>query len=331
MTNEIRNRVLVELGDNFTSEQLKMIDLAVAKALFGFVIKKEETLPVVADDASQMMIKEFIARKKIKGCAKGTIKLYQSVVKDFASYIRKDLNKVIDIDILMYLDYVETKKRLAKRTMDSKRLVLSSFYTFMHTTGKMNYNPMSTIDRIKSKENVRQPLTDIELEKVRNACVTLREKALFEVLYSTGARVSEVASMNFADIDKEHRSIVILGKGNYERVVYFNAKSMLAIENYMTSRTDDNPALFVQNKAPHKRLGRSAIEVIVHKLGLRSSIGRRVFPHLMRHTMATDALSRGAKIDEVSALLGHKKLETTKIYAKINAATLKMAHTKCLA
>ena len=107
---------------------------------------------------------------------------------------------------------------------------------------------MSTIDRIKSKENFRQPLTDIELEKVRNACVTLREKALFEVLYSTGARVSEVASMNFADIDKEHRSIVILGKGNYERVVYFNAKSMLAIENYKASRTDDNPALFVQKR-----------------------------------------------------------------------------------
>lgn len=265
------------------------------KQCFGYVVKKEETLPSVVDDDTQMVVKEFIARKRIKGCSNGTINLYRSVIKDFATYIKKDLITAKDIDILMYIDWVGTTRHNTLKTLDEKRLILSSFFTFLHTTGKMSYNPMATIDRIKFKETVRQPLSDLELEKVRNSCKTLREKALVEVLYSTGARVSEIVNLNYTDIDMEHRSVVVLGKGNCERTVYFTAKSIIAIQNYLNSRTDDNPALFIQGKKPNCRLGKTSIEREIRNLGVRSGISRRVFPHLMRHTMATDALNRGAK------------------------------------
>lgn len=328
MTNEIRNKVLLLLENKFTTEQLQEIDLAVAKAMRGYKIEKEETLPSVRNNEMPIEIKEFIARKRLKGCSKGTIYQYTDVLSNFAYWLKKDLSTVKDLDVLMYLDWIKTTYKISDRTLDTRRLILSSFYSFMHSTGKISYNPMATIDRIKFKEKVREPLSDMELEMARNACQTLREKALFEVLYSTGARVSEIVEINYTEIDKEHRSVVILGKGNCERHVYFNAKSMLAINNYLATRNDDNPALFIQTRAPYHRLGKSSIEQIIRNIGERSGIGRRVFPHLMRHTMATDALSHGAKINEVSALLGHKKLETTKIYAKISNATLQKTHAQ---
>lgn len=328
MTGEIRNKALVLLENKFTTEQLQEIDLAIAKALCGYKVEKEETLPATTSYDIPIEVREFIARKRLKGCSGATIVSYEDLLKNFVGWCKKPLNTVKDIDILMYLDWVKSTRKITDRTLDTKRLILSSFYTFMHSTGKISYHPLSTIDRIKFKEKVREPLTDIELEMVRNSCVTLREKALFEVMYSTGARVSEIMNINYADIDKDHRSIIILGKGNCERHVYLNAKSMIAIDNYLKTRTDDCPALFVRDVKPYTRLTKAAIELSVRKLGERSGIGRRVFPHLMRHTMATDALGHGAKIDEVSALLGHKKIETTKIYAKTSNAALQRTHAQ---
>ena len=154
----------------------------------------------------------------------------------------------------------------------------------------------------------------MELERVRNACKTHREKAIVEVLYSTGGRVSEVVRINYKEINCTDWSVRILGKGSYERFVFFTPRAVIAMEEYLKTRNDDNPALFVSLNAPYNRLGKSSIESIVRDIGKRSGIGRNIFPHLFRHTFATDMLSHGAKINEVSKLLGHHKLDTTRIY-----------------
>lgn len=176
---------------------------------------------------------------------------------------------------------------------------------------------------------VREPLDDMELEMVRSACVTPREKALFEVLYASGDRVSEVEKMNYSDINQKNWSIVILGKGNKERTIFLNAKAVLAIRRYMETRNDSNPALFVSQRRPYGRLGTQSIEEEIREIGKRSGIGRRVSPHLMRHTYATNLLYYGAPIEEVSKLLGHSKLRTTQIYTKINTAELEHTYRKC--
>lgn len=328
MTNNIRNNIMLELKTNFTTEQLQMIDLAVAKSIKGYKIEKEETLPIVREQIIPIEVNEFLIRKQIKGCSDKTLEQYKYLMKDFSLWLNKDIRKVTDIDILSYLDYRLKNKKVSKKTLDNNRLILSSFYSFMRDTGKISYNPMSTIDRIKFRENVREPLSDIELEKVRNACKTLREKAMFEVFYSTGARVSEIVELNYTDINFINRSVLITGKGDQERHIYFNAKSIIAIQNYMETRNDDNNALFVSYRKPYKRLSKTMIEKEIKNIGERSGIGRNIFPHLLRHTFATDMLEHGANIDIVSKLLGHKKLETTQIYAKIKKKELEFSHNK---
>ena len=327
MVSEIRNNLLMELQGEFSVDQLKIIDLAIAKALRGYRIEKEETLPVTTVYEMPLDVREFLARKKVKGCSTGTIKQYRDLLSDFALWVRKDLRQVQDLDILAYLDYRE-KMGVCKRTLDGKRLILSTFYAYMQDTGKISHNPSKSVDPVKYKVKVREPLTDMELEQVRSSCRTLREKAIFETLYATGCRVSELVGINYADIDKMSRSVVNTGKGDQERYVFFNAKAMLAIKKYLDSRKDHNPALFVSSRRPHNRLGKEAIEREIRAIGKRSGIERPVFPHLMRHTFATDLLEHGASLNEVSELLGHKKLDTTKIYAKISTSTLASSYKK---
>ena len=168
----------------------------------------------------------------------------------------------------------------------------------------------------------------MELERVRNACRTPREKAMLEVLYSTGVRVSEIVRLNIADIDVKNRYAIVLGKGKKERYIYFNAKSLIAIDEYLKTRTDNSPALFVRSRSPFDRLGKGTIEADIKRIGERAGIGRNIFPHLLRHTFATDMLYRGAELDEVSELLGHAKLETTKIYAKTSNEKMKLTHRR---
>lgn len=328
---EIRNKVIAALENNFTAEQLKMIDVALSKVLIGYKIEVEETLPSVVGDLRPIEVQEFLARKKMKGCSDGTIKQYAMLLDDFSVWAQRKLSQIRDIDILVYLDYVKTTRKISSRTLEGKRLIISTFYTYMHESGKMSYNPSKGVDRIKYKERVREPLNDIELEKVRNACRTPREKALFEVLYSTGARVSEIASLNRSDVDQTSRSTIITGKGDQERHIFFNAKAILAVEEYLKTRTDQNEALFVADINPHRRLGKTSIEKIIRELGERSGVNRPVFPHLIRHTFATDMLSRGAKIDQVSKMLGHKRIDTTQIYAKTSAESMRMVHKMCVA
>lgn len=328
---EIRNKVIAALENNFTAEQLKMIDVALSKVLIGYKIEVEETLPSVVGDLRPIEVQEFLSRKKMKGCSDGTIKQYAMLLDDFSAWAQRKLSQIRDIDILVYLDYVKTTRKISSRTLEGKRLIISTFYTYMHESGKMSYNPSKGVDRIKYKERVREPLNDIELEKVRNACRTPREKALFEVLYSTGARVSEIASLNRSDVDQTSRSTIITGKGDQERHIFFNAKAILAVEEYLKTRTDQNEALFVADINPHRRLGKTSIEKIIRELGERSGVNRPVFPHLIRHTFATDMLSRGAKIDQVSKMLGHKRIDTTQIYAKTSTESMRMVHKMCVA
>lgn len=329
MTKNVREEVITLLQNDFIKEQLFMIGNAIAKVLQNVIITSTEELPVVYGE-TPIEIKEFIARKKIKGCSQGTVYQYQKVLEGFCAYIKKDVKEVKDIDVLMYLDFAKTKKQLSDRTLDTRRLILSSFYTFLHDTGKISINSLKSIDRIKFVEKKRQALTDIELEKIRNACITPREKALFEVLYSTGCRVSEVTGLKWSDIDWQNRSVKVLGKGKKERTVFFNAKSLIALQNYKNSRKDEEDIIFIGERNCSSCIKKCTMEKIIRDLGKRAKINRPVFPHLIRHTFATNMFIHGANIYEVSQILGHTKIETTKIYVKTNDDMLRNSHRKCL-
>lgn len=329
MVGEIRDNIILSLQKEFTPEQLKMIDFAVAQAMQGYKVEKEETLPVACDAVLPTEVREFLIRKSMKGCADGTIQRYKELLTDFCLWFGKDIKTAKDTDILVYLALCK-KRGNSNRTLEGKRRTFSSLFTFLHDSGKIPLNPIRTIEPIKFEANIREPLDDLELEMVRNACISPRDKALFEVLYSTGCRVSEIVNMNYSDIDFRSRTARVIGKGNKQREVVFNAKSLLAIRVYMSTRDDNDPALFVSDRAPHGRLHKEGIERIVKEIGKRSGINRPISPHYLRHTMATDMLQHGAPLTEVQCLLGHTSPNTTQIYAKTNIDQAVQSHHRCI-
>lgn len=312
---KLRDKILATLSPNFSSEQLHMIDAAVADALKGMRVEPEETLPAVTS-GGMPEVAEYLARKKSKGLKAGTLEQYRMVLQAFCTVTQKPIEKIKDWDILRFLDQYESYRGIGKRRKDSMRIILNGFFRYMADSGRLQANPMATVEGVKYAKKVRQPLSPIELERLRRACRTMRERALIEFFFATGCRVSEVVRIDREDIDYYGKKIKVIGKGDKERYVFFNAAAAVALDDYFRERTDKNPALFVSDRAPHARLGKNAIEKVIRQIGERAGIGRRVFPHLIRHTTATFLYQHGMRLEDLQVLLGHDSADTTRIYAK---------------
>jgi integrase/recombinase XerD len=230
----------------------------------------------------------------------------------------------------MYLLAYEQARGVSRSALNDRRRILNSFYTWMVREDIIGKNPMVKIDAIKCDKNIREPLTALELEQMRSTSSTFREKALLEMLYSTGCRVSELIALDRVCIDYNSGRVKVFGKGRKERYCFLNAKAQLAIKKYLFSRSDDNPALFVADKQPHDRIGKGAIEKEIRRIGERAKISRNVFPHLIRHTTATHMLQHGASLAEVQMILGHESPATTQIYAKTDLQGLQLVHQRCI-
>ena len=312
---EVRDKVLSLLQYHFNSEQLMMIDIALTEATKGFVLTPVETLPTIRIDILPE-IGEFLARKKSKGLARGTLVQYKQVLTAFALATPTTIENIKDWDIIKFLDFYADCRGVGNRRKDAMRVILNGFFRYMADSGRLLANPMVTIEPIKYKKKVRQPLTPVEFERFRRGCLTARERAIVEFIFATGCRISEVVALNRTDIDFYTRTIKVTGKGDKERFVYLNAAAIVALEDYFAERKDHQEALFVSTRRPYQRLKNNAIEKIVGRIGERVGINRKVFPHLIRHTMATYMINHGMRIERLQIILGHEKADTTRIYAK---------------
>jgi integrase/recombinase XerD len=205
---------------------------------------------------------------------------------------------------------------------------LKSFFSWLEGQEYIRKSPMKNIKQTKTPKRVRKALSDDELELLRCTCETPREKAIVEFMYSTGCRVSEVASVNKDDINWNKRSLMVVGKGDKEREVYLNAKAVLLLHNYLATRTDTKPALFVCSKKPYNRLGSRSFEEIIKELGERANLSKNIHPHILRHTLATHLLRAGVPLPVVQRILGHESCSTTEIYAQIDQEDVQTAHRK---
>lgn len=315
MQRKLRDKILAILGPAFDADQLAMIDLAVCEALQDYKIEVKETLPAVATGPEKEAA-EFLARKRSKGLKRSTLIQYEHVLRAFCSFVRKPIGDITDWDVLRFLDVYESSRRIGKRRKDGMRVVLNGFFRYMTDSGRVRINPMATIEPIKYRKKVRQPLTAVEFEKLRRACNTLKERALVEFFFATGCRVSEVVELSKSDIDYYNRRIKVLGKGDKERYVFFNAACTVALDEYFRSRTDCQDAIFVSDRRPYQPIKKNAIERVFRILGERAGIGRHVFPHLIRHTTATHLYQHGMRLEDLQVFLGHECADTTRIYAK---------------
>ena len=274
--------------------------------------------------------KIFFVTRKIEGMSVKSLEQYDLVLRDFFYAANKSLEEITTNDIRLYLYNTQQVRNISNRTLNGRRSIIHSFMEWAANEGYIGNNPCRSIHRIKFEKKERQPLSGIELEMVREACETIRDKAIVEMFYSTGCRVTEMERLDITDIDFQRKEVRLFGKGDKHRTSYLNAKAELAVRNYLATRDDGNPALYVSDRAPHQRLKKAAIEKRVRQLGEKSGIGRRLYPHLFRHTMATDGLDRGMPVEEVQQILGHVDVATTMIYAQVSRVNVKNNHRRCI-
>ena len=229
-----------------------------------------------------------------------------------------------------YLTDYQKINNCSKVSIDNIRRNLSSFFSWLEEENYILKSPMKRIHKIKTDKVIKETLSDESLECLRDSCDNLRDLAIIDLLASTGMRVGELVNINIEDIDFENRECVVFGKGNKERPVYFDARTKIHLKNYLKSRTDDNPALFVSLDKPFNRLQISGVEIRLRNLGRRLGI-HRVHPHKFRRTVATRAIDKGMPIEQVQSLLGHSQIDTTMHYAMVNQNNVKESHRKFVA
>ncbi len=206
---------------------------------------------------------------------------------------------------------------------------LSSFYRWLEDENYIFKSPLRRTHKIKTRKVVKEPFTDEEIERLRDGCKYPRDLVIIEFLYSTGVRIGELCKLNRSDIDFEKRECIVLEKGDKERVTYFDARTKLHLIEYLKSRDDNNPALFVSIRKPATRLEEGGVEAMLRKIGERCNV-TCYHPHRWRRTCASAALSKGMPIEQVQKMLGHEEISTTLTYLMITDSTVKSSHRKYL-
>ena len=269
----------------------------------------------------------FLSAKQVEGRSDKTLIYYKSTLEKMLLKIKKQVYNINTDDLRRYLFDHKNYKQSSKTTIDNMRRIFSSFFSWLEDEEKKIKNPVRRIHRVKTGRVVKDILTDENLEILRDNCEEIRDLAIVELLTSTGIRVGELVNLNIEDINFYERECKVFGKGESERVVYFDARTKIHLMEYLQTRIDENPALFVSLNNPYKRLGISGVETRLRELGQKCKINK-VHPHKFRRTMATNAIDKGMPIEQVQKLLGHVQIDTTMQYAMVNQSNVKQAHRK---
>ena len=336
---------------NVKCPELEKVKLHFSVILESYDIRpKEKSVAIYTGGKNELYLKRFLLSKAVAGCTKRTIEHYKMSMDYCFRLLGKDVDTWTSPEIQVLLAKIIQKS--SNINADNYRRALSSFFTWMHREELITKNPMNRVEHIKFIKTPKFAFTDMEVEKIRDACVTNREKAMVEILLSTGCRIAELAGIKIADIDGD--AITVLGKGNKYRTVYLNAKGSMALHKYLEERKDTNPYLFPKGKGikdldhnirtlPHKEqrefykypealepdghTDNCSLENVIRKIGKRAGVDK-VHPHRFRRTCATFALRRGMPIEQVSKMLGHEQISTTQIYLDLSKEDLAAAHRK---
>ena len=274
------------------------------------------------------LVDKFISAKKIEGCSEKSIKYYRTTIENMLLVVKKHIKHIQTDDLRQYLDLYQKKNNASKVTIDNVRRIFSSFFAWLEDEDYIIKSPVRRIHKVKSGKTVKETYSDEMLEIMRDNCENIRDLAMIDLLSSTGMRVGELVTLDITDIDFANRECIVFGKGDKERKVYFDARTKIHLSNYIKSRKDDNPALFVTLLAPYNRLKISGVEIRLRELGRKLNMSTRVHPHKFRRTLATRAIDKGMPIEQVQQLLGHTKIDTTLQYAMVDEANVKLAHRK---
>ena len=323
MKKEFITEILQGMLTQLNNQQLKALERVLKNTLKNKTLKSSQEI----HKEDPEVFARFILAKRIEGCSEKTIKYYSNTINAMMNTISKTLQQITTNDLRLYLHEYQLKNNVSRVTIDNVRRILSSFFAWLEDEDFIIKSPVRRIHKVKSPNIIKDTFTDEDLETMRDNAPVLRDLAIIDLLTSSGMRVGEMVQLNRSDINFKERECIVFGKGNKERIVYFDARTKIHLQDYLDSRSDANPALFVHLRVPYGRLSIGGTEARLRALGRKLSIPK-VHPHKFRRTLATSAIDKGMPIEQVQQLLGHQKIDTTLHYAMVKQQNVKTAHRK---
>lgn len=330
---DVRTKIINDVLEKLIgadAETLEKVESILHIQLKNYDIQERCTEIIAHDDSNLGLVRKFLATKKLEGKSEKTIEgRYRPELEKLFNYINKPIKEINPYDIRLYLAVYKENRNVSNRTLENMRKVISSFFGWLHGEGFITHNPMKSVKQIKYVKKNPKPFSNVEREKIKNSCSHIRDLALIEFLYASGLRVSEVSSLNREDINFAAKEAIVIGKGGKERKFYLSDVALEYLKQYLLSRTDSNPALFVSMKKPFNRIGKSGIESSIRHLGMKAKVDN-VHPHRFRRSLATNLARNNVPIQEVAEILGHADLRTTQVYVCVDQETIKYHYNKAV-
>lgn len=328
MKNQLISEITRQMIPYLDNAQMEQLQNVLQHALWNVqIIANADCAQQPDKETNSELLDMFLSAKRVEGCSEKTLRYYETSIRRLFAAVDSHVTHMQTDDLRGYLSDYQQQTQCSKGNIDNIRRIMSSFFTWLEDENYILKSPVRRIHKIRSNKTVKETYTDEALETMRDQCGCLRDLAMIDLLASTGMRVGELVRLNRDDIDFENRECIVFGKGSKERPVYFDARTKIHLKNYLESRSDDNPALFVSLLSPYNRLEISGVEVRLRKLGRKLGI-TKVHPHKFRRTLATRAIDKGMPIEQVQRLLGHAKIDTTMQYAMVNQNNVKISHRK---
>lgn len=323
MIQKIITAIQQDLTEVLTTDQMKLLVESLHKHIPGLDLKGSKG----DAEVRPALLPMFISAKRVEGCSEKSLQYYESTIRNMLETINKSECKITTEDLRGYLDTYQQRGTVSKVTLDNVRRILSSFFSWLEDEDYIVKSPVRRIHKVKTGKTVKETYSDESIELMRDHCDNTRDLAMIDLLASTGIRVGELVRLNRSDIDFDNRECIVFGKGNKERKVYFDARTKIHLQKYLSERTDNDEALFVSLTHPYDRLQISGVEIRLRKIGKDLGL-QKVHPHKFRRTLATMAIDKGMPIEQVQQLLGHQSIDTTLQYAMVNQNNVKESHRK---
>ena len=323
MKDELIDDVVREMLPHLDNSQAKQLKKVLKHHLECYDVQKGRGDEERMAEDNRGVVHAFISAKRIEGCSEKTLDYYRRTIEVMLDGVGKGISRIQTEDLRSYLTRYQADRKSSRVTIDNIRRILSSFFAWLEDEDFILKSPVRRIHKVKTASTIKETYTD------EDNCETLRDLALIDLLASTGMRVGELVLLNREDINFEERECVVFGKGSKERMVYFDARTKIHLQNYLEEREDDNHALFVSLKVPYERLKIGGVESRLRELGRRLELPR-VHPHKFRRTLATVAIDKGMPVEQLQRLLGHQRIDTTLQYAMVKQSNVKLAHRKFL-
>ena len=292
------------------------------------ILPKTKALALNSDMTQYIMM--YLATRKLDGLSDKTLQEYRIKLNNFASWVPLNIDKVTTMDLRKFLAQYGQERKLKNSSLNAFQTVIKTFFAWLEDEEYIPKSPAKKLQPIKHEKRTRKSLTAEQLERLReDGCRDARDRAILEMFFSTGGRVSEIAQIDIDKINWHENSVNVIGKGNKERTVYFGEKAKMYLKRYLAERgISQEKALFIAKIKPHGRLSTRALQSVINDIGERAGFEISIFPHLLRHTMATLGYKSGIELPIIQELLGHNSPATTQIYAQLDKGIAQQAHKR---